>query len=72
MTRNFDPKLTPPGPHHTKMGILPTPSYRVSKTNIPPPPIQCGGLVANLCDYFVSIHGHHENRDICDASYTNC
>ena len=27
---------------------------------------------SNLCDYFVSIHGHHKNRHIHNASFTNC
>ena len=28
------------------------------------------GIQPNLCEYFVSIHGHHNNHDICDALYT--
>ena len=29
-------------------------------------------LVANLCEYFVSIHVQHKNRGIRDASSSSC
>ena len=38
-SHSFDPKLTHPPPLplcHTKMGILPTPSDRVSQNHLPP------------------------------------
>ena len=28
--------------------------------------------IPNLCNYFVSIHGHHKNHHIRDALNTNC
>ena len=39
MLHNFDPKLPPPLPLcHAIMGILPTPSYRVSQNHLPSSP----------------------------------
>ena len=38
MSRNFDTELIPLPLCHTKMGVLPTPSYRVSQSTYSPPP----------------------------------
>ena len=46
-SRNFDPKLTPLPLCHAKMGILPTPSYRVSQNHLPPLPPTCVTLFMN-------------------------
>ena len=41
-SRNIDPKLPPPSPLcHAKMGVLPTPSYRVSQNQLTLLPPTC-------------------------------